>query len=161
MTASFTFKDSGIEVQIRRVSPLLALELQKKFPAPRPPRNKVTDMDGKETWEENYADPDYALTLNKYNADLEERMRRLVIMRGVVHTLTEEQKAQVDELRTFWKETYDEDLKGSDLEVFISYIAIGSDGDLGDLINTIMKRSQPTEGETKEVLNSFPDSVQG
>lgn len=157
----FKFQDSGYTVKIRRVSPLLALELQKKFPAPKPPKNQVPDLDGKMVWEENIADPAYAEALTKYQQDLELRMRRLVIMRGVVHTLSDEEKAQVVELREFWQTTYNEVLEGSDLEVFISYIAVGSDGDLSDLIDAILKRSQPTEEEVREAQNSFPGAVQG
>lgn len=157
----FTFQDSGVTVQIRRVSPLLALELQKKFPAPKPPRNQVPDLDGKLVWEENLADPGYAEALTKYQQDLELRMRRLVIMRGVVYTLTDDDKAQVSELREFWQNTYGEVLEGGDLEVFVSYIAVGSDGDLSDLINAILKRSQPTEEEVREAQNSFPNAVSG
>lgn len=151
----FTFKDTGVTVMIRKVSPLLAFELRKRNPAPKPPKNKV-ELDGKTVYEENLADPDYEKAQAEYEQRIEELTRRLIIRRGVVHTLTESQKAEVDELKAYWLDETGEVLVGSDLDIFISYVAIGTDSDLGDLIDEILKRSQPTEGEVKEVLNSFP-----
>jgi hypothetical protein len=138
-------------VRIRKVSPLLAVELQKQFPPPRPPKQKVT-LDGKEVWEENPVDPDHLAALQDYNNEQERRLRKLMLKRGVE---VEIDKEEVAELREFWKTEYNKELEGDDLEVYVSYIVIGSDGDLEDLMNAILKRSQPTAEDINAATQTF------
>lgn len=154
----FTFQDTGVTVRIRKVSPLLVAELQKRFPAPKPPLNRV--MIGDETrLEANEADPDYQATLQEYQLMLELKMRRLLIRFGVEYTLTAEDLEKVDSLRAYWKIENEVELPESDLEAFISYVAIGTPEDLQDLTEAIMRRSQPTPAATEEAVNSFRPKV--
>ncbi len=155
-----TFKDTGIKVKIRKVSPMLIMEVQKAFPPPKPPMQEVVYGDpgesGAKTVEEpNEAHPDYLVAIDEYNLELEAKVRQLMFKRGVRIHLDEEQKQEVKELREEWKEMFDKDLSGSDNYLYISYIAIGTDADMGELQEVIMRRSQPTEAAIAEAKAGF------
>lgn len=152
---SFTFPDTGVTVSIRKVSPLLISEIQRKNPTPKPPLNKV--MYGDDTrYEENPADPDYIKALEDHGTKLEQAIRRALIRFGVVYELTAEDVRRVNELREFWQTDEGEQLVGSDMEVFISYLAIGTFEDLNDLVEAVTRRSQPTEKAVAEAAERFP-----
>lgn len=157
----FTFPDSGVKVLVRRVSPLLGLELRKKYPPPKAPFNEVDYGDGHKRRERNLADPDFLAEQEKYDEDMTERLQRLILRRGVVLNLTEDMLLEVKELRDFWKAEYEDDLPGSDRDVYLTYIAVSTERDLQGLVDEVLRHSQPTEGEVSEALNSFPDQVSG
>ena len=153
---AFTFKDTGVKVLIKKVSPLLVVELQKAFPPPAPPRQRVQIGD---EWAEepNPAHPDYTEAMAKYSQEMEMRVRMLLINRGVVIPDDNgDWKAEVAELREFWQVNYGKELAGDDKTVYISNIAVGTDMDLGDLLTAIMQRSQPTEEAVAAAKSSFP-----
>jgi len=155
-----TFKDTGITVQIRKVSPLLIIEVQKAMPVPKPPMQEVVygdpnDPGAKKVQEPNETHPDYMADIEKYNTDLEEKVRKFMISRGVVITLSDEQKEEVKELREEWKEEFDVELRGNDKLLYISFIAIGTDSDMEELMDVIMRRSQPTEAVMSDVKAGF------
>ena len=156
-----TFKDTGITVMIRKVSPLLIMDIQKEMPPPKPPMQEVVygnpdDPGAKRVQEPNEAHPDYLAAIDKYNLDLEEKIRRFMVKRGVIFTLTPEQKEEIKELREDWKEEFDKDISMPDKLLYISYIAIGTDSDMEELMDVIMRRSQPTEAVMSDVKASFP-----
>jgi hypothetical protein len=152
---SFVFKDTGVTVPIRKVSPYLVMDLQRAFPPPEPPLNEVDYGDGKKVMEPNEASPAYQRELVKYNTALQERLQILLIKRGVAIELSDAQKAEVVELREFMKNELQIDLDPDDKVVYITRIAMGTDGDLTDLINAIMRRSQPTEEAVSEATKSI------
>ena len=154
----FTFKDTGIHVLIRKVSPMLVVELQKAFPPPTPPRQRVQIGESDEYTEEpNPAHPDYIAEQNRYNQELEHRVRKLMIQRGVIippDNKTWEQ--EVKELTDSMFEDFGIELSGSDKEIYISHIAIGTDSDYVELVDAITRRSQPTEAEIAAAKATFP-----
>lgn len=156
-----TFQDTGITVSIRKVSPLLLNELRRRNPEPQPPKNLVDYGDGKKVLEENRADPDYMAALDKHAQELELKMRMLLIRWGVVYELTAQDLEQVKQLKEFWQTEYQQELEGTDLEVFISYIAIGTVEDLEELTNAIMRRSQPTPAAEGEAAQRYKSPVPG
>lgn len=81
------------------------------------------------------------------------RLRKLLIRRGVE---CEPDVEAVSELRAQYREDYGIELEGSDKEVYIMYIAAGTDADLQDLIGAILTRSQPTKAEVDLAKVSFP-----
>ena len=156
----FTFKDTGITVQIRKVSPLLIMEVQKAMPVPKPPTQEVVygdpnDPGAKRVEEPNEAHPDYLESIDKYNGELEAKVRKFMIERGVVITLSDEQKNEVKELREYWKEEFSAELSGNDKYLYVSYIAIGTDADMEEVMDVIMRRSQPTEAAMAEAKDGF------
>ena len=154
----FTFKDTGITVLIRKVSPLLAMELQRAFPPPKPPMNEVDFGDGVKRMEPNEADPAYLRDMDKYNQDFELKMRRMLIKRGVALEITEEIKEQVEDLRSFWLEEYGIEFpEPDDKMAFVWYVAVGTDQDLRELLEAIMRRSQPTQEAEELARKTFPD----
>jgi hypothetical protein len=160
----YTFKDTGISIKIKKVSPLLIVEMHKYFPPPKPPMQEVVYGDpgepGAKTVEEpNESHPDYLAAIDQYNIDLESKMRELMIKRGVVINLSDEQKQEVQELREDWEEMYGNQLSGNDKYVFISYIAIGTDKDMEEVIEAITRRSQPTEAAIAETKAGFQSEV--
>lgn len=152
----YTFKDTGITVMIRKVSPNLVMELQRQFPEPKPPLNAVDYGDGKEVLEPNYADPEYLKSVDEYKIDLESKIRRLIVKRGVAVEITDEIKAQLEELRSFWLEEYGKAFpEPNDLMAYVSYICVGTGEDMEELLDAIMRRSQPTESAIAEATKSF------
>lgn len=144
-TEPYVFKDTGEEVQIRKVSPLLIIKLRERYPSPKPPIQTVDYGDGPKT-EQNPAHPDYILAQQEYDIQMERRARELLIKRGVVVDWTDERRAKLAEIREFWQSTYDEALPDTDDTVaYVSYVCVGSDSDLTELVEALIKRSQPTE----------------
>lgn len=145
-------KDSGITVKIRKVSPLLFVELRKQNPEPKPPKNKVTDMNGREVWEENRANPDFLEALAAHEEKIETLMSTLVFKRGVE---VEVDKAAVDELREFWRTEFGKELDTDDRMVYIRYVVIQSQDDFEMLYNAIIEKSQPTEEDINAAKQAF------
>jgi hypothetical protein len=153
---NYTFKDTGVRVQIRKVSPMLVVELQRSFPAPTPPRQRV-EVAGEMVEEANPSDPDYIAAKERHGQELEMRVRKLMIQRGVIIPPDNTGwQAEVAELKAFWLETYGAELEGNEKELYVSHIAIGTDSDYLELVEAITRRSQPTEGEIAAAKASFP-----
>ena len=152
---SHLIKDTGIRVMVRKVSQMLIKEAVKDFVPPQPPLNKVV-LDGKEELEPNAADPAYRVALQDYNLKVIEAGNAVLIKWGVVYTLTEEDRAQVAELKATWAEDHDKPLEGSDKFIFVNYIAVGSQEDYIELRDAITRRTQATPEATQEALGSFP-----
>lgn len=153
----FTFPDSGVEVKIRKVSPLLALEVQRSIKKPEPPLEKVILASGEESEEPNRSHPDYLDALQQYNIEVEEKTKKLLISRGVNIVMTDEMKEEVKELREYMKKEMGIDLPVNDKEAYISYIAIESAKDFESLIQAVLGASQPTT----EAVETSKDSFQG
>lgn len=155
----FVFPTTHRHVFVRNVNPLLAIEIRRQFPKPHPPLQEVDYGDGKSVFEANYASPDYAAAVEDWNALITEKMSRLIIKRGVVHTLSEEEKAEVAELRADMEEDMGLNLGGSDLFVYISYICIGNRLDVDSLTEAVMTGSQPTRAAVGAAQDSFQGDV--
>lgn len=158
MSYSTIVFSTGVNIGIRRVSPMLMLDLRRKFPEPLPPLNEVTLGDDK-IMEANPADPDYVRALQNYNADMEEKYRRMIVRRGVNYVLTEADKVEVENVRKDFFDLTGEDLVGTDLEVFIAYIAIGSENDLELLIKAVTGVSQPTEEKIDDHSSNYKSDL--
>ena len=151
-----TLKDSGITVKIKKVSPLLYIQLRKQNPPPKPPKQKVTDMNGREAWEENTANPEYLEALAAHEAEQEEKLSALTFKRGVQ---VEVDHDAVKELREFWRTEFGKELPEDDFEVYVRYIVIQSNDDFEQLYNAIITKSQPTAEDVNTAKQSFPSKV--
>ena len=114
---TYTFSN-GVEVRIRKVSPLLMSTLRRTFPLPPSAPSQPVMFDGEIRHEPNLADPDYQAALVEYQASIEETARRFYIKRGVECEVDQEAVAQ---LRRDMQELGVE-LDPDDLFVYVSYI---------------------------------------
>ncbi len=153
----YQFKDSGIEIMIRKVSPLLIIDMQKEYPAPQPPLQEVKIGD-LTRMEPNPDHPDYKRAMEAWNMENEERLRKLMVRQGVAFTLSEEQKQDVEALRETYRELYQKEIPYNDRDAYLFYVAIASPRDLQDLINAIMSQN-PTEESVQAAQDSFPGAV--
>lgn len=155
----FTFPSSGKTIHIEPISLMgLAMKVQRKFPPPQPPRQKVDYGDGKPSYEFNYAHPDYQAAIVAYNAFVEQKsgeMAQKRIFAGI--RLNEEQQAEVTQWKAENPDLWDQD--DSDLNIWIEEIAIK---DLSDF-DALMKfmNGDPDEEEVKTAVNNFQGDVQG
>ena len=102
--------------------------------------------------EPNPAHPDYERMIDEYNQDLELKVRRIMIKRGVVCEIDTE---AVEEIRALYREELEHELDKSDKVVYVSMVAVGSEDDLNDLMNALTKRAQPTDLEVESAKNGF------
>jgi hypothetical protein len=151
----YMFKDTGRQICVKKVSPMLIMELARQFPAPKPPMQKVDYGDGKDHFEPNPNSPAYEADMRQYNLDFQDRLQKLMIKRGVVLEWTEEMRQEVADLRAFWRETFDQDLNSDDAMVYVLNLCVGSENDLEELLGVIARRSQPTDPAITEALDSF------
>lgn len=158
----YTIKDTGTHILIRRVSPLLVMELRKAFPEPKPPMQEV-DVGGETRLEANYAHPDYQATLAEYNDAMELRIRRLMLKRGVV--IPEDNttwRQELADMRKFWLDEFGVELPVLDKDEqvdWLSYCAFGTDSDFSELYAAILQRSQPTPEAVDAAKAGFPPEV--
>lgn len=151
----FVFKDTGRKVMIRKVSPMLMLNLSRQFPAPTPPKQEVDYGDGKKVMEENPVHPAYLEAKQQYEIDQNHRVQELLIKRGVAVDMSEAVK-EVQELREFWKSTYGQDLpETDDALVYVMDICAGTQEDIQELIAAVTQRSRATEKQISEAQGMF------
>lgn len=156
----YTFPTTGIKIFIDKVSQILIAKVQSKYTTPPAPVVEV-ELNGKIVKESNPADPDYQITLLNHNLMLEEKMRKLVISQGVVHQLNPDEKKKVDSIRSFYKESENEDLEGNDLEVFVSYVCIITPEDLNHFLEAVTGISQPSHKSDSGGDLAVPSDVSG
>lgn len=141
----YTFQTSGVEIGITPISTFLMQAAQRTIPPPQPPMETVQNADG--TWreEKNYDHPDYANALALHRVEIERVVRRLVIRQAVVYRLTDEDHARIKQVREDFEAITGAPLSDSDMEVFISYIAVVNISDYQDFVQTVLGVSQPTD----------------
>ena len=122
----FTFKDTGIEIALKPVSQTDAITVVRQCRKPLPPLEHVQNGDGSWRDEPNYDADDYVQALQDYQLEIEERLRRFYIKRGVVLRLTDEQKAEVEEYRQYMREDQQIELDPDDKFVYVNSIAMGT-----------------------------------
>ena len=141
---SFTFKSTGVTIQVRPVAPGLLNSAHEGLTKPYPPQVQVTNVDGSTRWEPNPHDPDYVSAQAAYRRKLGNISQRVMIRRGIVLELNAEQRAELQQLRDEMAEdgvTLDKD----DKVAYIFNIAAGTPEDLGDLVSAIAQWSGPTD----------------
>ncbi len=151
-----TTKDGGVTLQIRKVSPLVATEIRKRFPAPRPPLAKVDYGDGRFEMEPNPDNPSHKNAMEDYQLLLEEKIRRAYLKLGC---LANPDLEMVATTRTAMGEIGIDLSADSDEFVFINYVAVASAEDYSDLIQAIISRSVPSEADIQAASDTFPSQV--
>ena len=152
----FTFRDTGITVKIRKISPMLATDIGDSIPLPQAPLNEVDygEPRGK-VMEPNLQDPAYQRALLDRQTKIFKTWRRVMILRAV-QVEGDAWKEEVSEYRQFMQEATGFPLdEPNDLVVYVLRICVGSEEDLGELIEAITRRSQPTREEIEKAKDSF------
>jgi hypothetical protein len=157
----YQIKDTGIWINIRKVSPNTLNDFNKWFeeknPQPAIPTQKVNYGDEiHPDWREetNESHPDYQAAIQDRKQKLNAATQDLMIEEGIVYALTDEDKAAVKDFKERWKVRTGGYPVGTDLAIFIRHIAIGTTDDLKELVAAITRRTQPTEGAISEQLKS-------
>ncbi len=148
-----TTKDGGVTLQIRKVSPLVATEIRKRFPSPRPPLARVDYGDGRFEMEPNPDSPSHKTAMEDYQLLLEEKIRRAYLKLGCIATPDLE---MVQATRAAMSEIGIDLTNDSDEFVFINYVAVASAEDYSDLIQAIISRSVPNEADIQAASDTFP-----
>lgn len=164
---TFTFKDTGITVRLRKLSPFmgdqLGKALRKEKPAPEPPVNEVDYGDGKITKEPNPADPAYQQALTEYeywvSFEAGQRSIRAVIEYGVDLDPDQIDMEAVTRVRAMMAVIGASIEEMSDREVYIKYVCVGTQEDLNELLEAATRRSQPTEAAIADNVTAFRRDV--
>lgn len=141
----FTFGSTGVTVMVKPVPPFLMNEARKSIKKPVPPQQPVENADGTTRLESNPSHPDYIAALDAYEGKLAVVGQRMMIKRGVVLDLSDEQRAELATLRTEMEAEGVTTLDPDDKIAYILYIAAGSALDIAALIKAITERGQPTD----------------
>jgi hypothetical protein len=146
MLTDFTFKDTGITIKIKKISPMLAADVSAAMPEPLPPEQEVDygEPRGK-VMERNYSDPNYQSLVIEHRRKLYATLQRAMILRSVTVD-GDDWKEDVKEYKSFIQSQtgglVDEE---NDLVLYVTRVCVGSQADLNDLMAAITRRSQPTE----------------
>lgn len=156
----FTFKDTGITLKIRKVSPMMADEIRRAIPEPQAPLQPVDYGAPKGVvMEANLSDPAYLDAHAKWQRDVAMKTQRLMILRAV-KVEGEEWKADVAEYRAFMETNTGKPLEEeNDLLVYINHICVGTQEDMVDFVTAITRRSQPTQEEVERSKASFRSQI--
>lgn len=164
----FTFQDTGRTVQIRKVSTLMRNEIYRQvcnapgFEEPEPPQTEVDYGDGKISIP-NPAHPVYQQLRRewqaKVNREVGERLKRIVIRRGVV--VEDIDQAAVDQARADLASEQIDTSAYDDRYVYLAFVCIGSESDWVDLLKAVYERSAPQEAAIAAHIASFPGDVRG
>lgn len=151
-----TFRDTGITVKIRKVSPLLITDIDDAMPKPEPPMQEVDygEPRGK-VQEPNLSEPGYLRQLDERRGRVWRAWRRAVILRGVVPE-GDDWKGEVEAYRALVAQEAGSPLdEEEDWLVYVLRICVGSMEDLNELIQDITNRSGPTEEAIEKAKATF------
>lgn len=162
---SWTSPETGVTLQVRKVSTLLRAEVRRQviaspgFEEPQPPMSKVDYGEG-EILIPHRGHPVYQELLrdwgNRVAIEIGARLKQVAIDRGVVVPPDEIDTEAVAAMRQLT------DLKDyDDRYVYIAFVAIGSEEDWKDLLKQIFERSAPSEAAIQSHIATFPADVQG
>lgn len=157
MLKEFVFAN-GRKVMLKTVSPMTLARVRKDYRPPKPPLNVVDYGDGKVVQEPNPADPDYIEALDMYNMDLNERMQRLTIKLAVVHTLTAEEKQELQDLREIMQ-SEGVSLEEDDVEAFINNLCISSGFEIQRFLDAVMNTVGPSAEGVQAIKEQFPGNI--
>lgn len=145
----FTFESTGESVFIKPVPVMLTREVERSIPMPEPPAQEIEGFDGVKRVELNRSHPDYIAALEERSTKVMELMTALIIRRGVVVKLTDEQRDEVRQLREDVKDLNGIEWRESDESVWVRYIACQSHTDLTRLIKEVSAKSVPSDPKSR------------
>lgn len=160
LLTDYTFRDTGITVKIRKISPMLAADVAAAMPEPLPPEQEVDYGEPKGVvMERNYSDPDYQAAKAEHQKKVFAALQRVMILRAI-HVEGDEWKKEVTEYREFIEKHTGVPLEEKeDLVVYVMRVCVGSEDDLIELLGAITGRSQPTPEAIEAAKTSFRGEV--
>lgn len=149
---------NGVTVKVKGVSPLLMQRIRDKFPTPKPPKQRTTNEDGEEEWEENPLHPEYLDAVSKQRAAQGAAVMQVLLGRGVEVELPANED-WIDLLKA------DDDTIPLDTEIqkraaYVQYEIITTDLDLTRLTQAILGKTMVTEESIRAAEDRFPGSIQ-
>ena len=142
-TKPFVFPGSEIEVQVRKVPQQVIQDANASLKPPVPPMQEV-ELDGKTRMEPNYTHPDYLQALEDHQMAQMRLSQRILIRMGIVHELTDEDRAATKAVLDTMRELNIEPTAGSELEQWVYYVAAPTMNDLTALMQEVLGLSVPT-----------------
>lgn len=156
---NFTMPDSGVTVVYRPVAPsLVTLDVRAAFPPPPVYKQWVDYGDGHGAWEENRSHPEYQQAVEAWETEVELLTMNAIIIRSLVLAVTDEVKAQVQDVRADM-EAVGLELPKSDKLVWFRYIACASDRDWQSYLTNLSGQSEPNEETVKIYEDGFRGDV--
>lgn len=162
----FTFPDSGITVQLRKVSPLLRDDVdaavRRQHPPPDPPMQVIdTGFGDGATPQPNVADPAYRAAVLEWQTAhwgrVAEALMRLAVARYIEVEVDQEAVAQLRaDMAALGVE-----LDADDKYVYITRICIGSRADERDLSDALFTRQEQLREAVDSHKATFRSHVQG
>lgn len=170
----YEFKDTGVKVEMQKVSPFVATDARAMALSGKPqPPTRVVEEDGplKGTAEVMDKDPEYLASVRLWQRRADELLMRLQIRLGVKQVIEPENwKELVDayrlerdlvteELQKINPDYKPDPLPEDDMTVFILFVAVGSGEDLQEFVKEISQRSYPTGEVLENAKESFRPNV--
>ena len=153
--------DSGVEVKLRAISPMMvSMDMMRTLPKPPPPLQKIDMGDGDVMWERNYSSADYKLALAEWESALELKTAPVLILRALDKHFSDEEKQELKVLRAEM-EDFGMILPKSDKLVWFQHVACGSDADFVAFLTFLSSSGEPSEEVVAGIQNGFPGDVQG
>lgn len=172
-----TFRDSGITVRLRKLSPITTTEIMMQVQReladekPEPPLVEQDYGTGKKVLEPHTGHPLYQERLARWerrcNTVGNDRLFKLAALDAVEVEIGEAELAQIARkkrmLRVAAGLTWQDDPELTDTEndqlFYVTHICCASPEDLREFYNAVAMRSQPAEAAIEQHKESFPSDV--
>lgn len=173
-----TFKDSGVAVKLRKLSPMISQDIiaqcraERADSEPQPPLVEVDYGQGA-IKQPNKADPIYVQLHQEWESAVNklanERLFKLAALCAVEISLTSEDKARIEHTKRLLRITarvdWQDDPELTEAEnlqyFYVRHIACGSAEDVQEFYQAVATRSQPTEAAIERHKATFPGDVSG
>lgn len=139
----FKFPTSGVEIKIRKFSPLILADISQSLPSPKPPTQEV-ELDGRKIKEPNFGHPDYLAEVEQHQRDQQRLTQRAIVRLGVDYSLTPSDREELARVLSFMSEVGAVPQGESELEQWIYYVAVNSSDDITALTEEVLSLSQAT-----------------
>jgi hypothetical protein len=157
-----TLPDSGRQVRIKFVGPLLMNDIRKAVkravgPKPAPPMQEVDYGNGTKKTEPNPLHPEYEAAVQEWTVAQGQVLLEKLLRYGVEAEMDEADQARLAELRA----DPDLELPADDRLAFLTRIVAGTERDQEALQDAILGRAQPTDKAVADALATFRGDVPG
>lgn len=149
--------ENGVELNVRRISPIIYADMVKKYKKPQPP---IVFVESKGRKEENPSDPTYIEALNEWEAMISTTMIDSSIVAGtsVKHVpdgiLKHDSEDTIDMLNVMGVDTSS---KNTVYLHWVKYIAAVGDDDISNILSAVARKSGVAEDDVQTASTMFRD----